>query len=304
MMEVRDRGELSTEGVHPDGAQLDRLPTLEAVDLFLAADRRALDAVAGARAEIAAAVDLVAKRLADGGRLFYAGAGTSGRLAALDAAECPPTFQSDPRQVQALVAGGARALTRAVEGAEDDAGAAAAELRARGLDARDVVLGISAGGTTPFVRGALAFARETGAATVFLACVPRAQCPDEADVSIRVETGPELLAGSTRLKAGTATKLVLNTISTLVMARLGKVYEGLMVDVDTRASAKLVDRGERLVMRLAVVGRERARALLVAAEGQVKLAVLMERAGLDLADVAGARARLASAGGDLRRALG
>lgn len=300
-MSGEDRGHLSTEAVDPASAELDRLSTRDALALFAAADRAAVAAVEACREDLARAVDTVAERLERGGRLLYVGAGTSGRLAVLDAAECPPTFQSNPAQVQAAIAGGEAALVGAVEGAEDDAEAGAAAVRERGIGAGDAVLGITAGGTTPYVHGALAEARRRGAATIFFACVPRSEVPDAADVSIRAVTGPELLAGSTRLKAGTATKLALNALTTLVMTRLGKVHGNLMVDVDTRANRKLVDRGERLVMRLAHVDREEAAELLRRAAGRVKLAVVMHARRLD---APAAEAVLARACGRLREALG
>ena len=295
-----DRGHLSTEGVNPSSMDLDRLSTEEALAVFTAADREAVSAVEGARAELARAVDLVSERLLRGGRLIYVGAGTSGRLAVLDAAECPPTFQSAPEQVQALIAGGAEALVQAVEGAEDDHDQGMADLVATEVEERDAVLGITAGGTTPYVHGALAEARRRGAATIFFACVPTDQVGDDADVSIRVVTGPEVLAGSTRLKAGTATKLALNALSTLVMARLGKVHGNLMVDVDTTANTKLVDRGVRLVMHLADVDREAASRFLAAAGGRAKIAVVMARRGVEAPE---AEALLESASGSLRRVL-
>jgi N-acetylmuramic acid 6-phosphate etherase len=297
---VTDRGHLVTERADPRSAALDTLSTRAALALFAQADREAAAAVAAAHAELAAAVELVAARLAGGGRLVYAGAGTSGRLAVLDAAECPPTFRSAPEQVQAVIAGGPPALRAAVEGAEDDAAQGAADLAARGVGERDAVLGITAGGTTPYVHGALGEARRRGAATLFLACVPRAEVDDDYDVSLRLVCGPELVAGSTRLKAGTATKLALNALSTLVMVRLGKVHGNLMVDVDTSANAKLVDRGERLVMQIARVDRARAAGLLERAGGRVKVAALMGVRGVDAAH---AEARLARAGGMLRVAL-
>jgi N-acetylmuramic acid 6-phosphate etherase len=294
------RGELPTERPNPASRDFDLLSAEEAVAVMQAADREIHAALAREQGAIARAIELVAERLARGGRLFYVGAGTSGRLALLDAVECPPTFHSDPKSVQAIVAGGAAALVGAVEAAEDDERAAGVELAARGLSAADCVLGIAAGGTTPFVHGALRFARERQAACIFLACVPREQVGDDADVSIRVVTGPEVIAGSTRLKAGTVTKLVLNTISTAVFARLGKVHGNLMVDVATGANQKLLERGRRLVAELAGVDPERAAALLTAADGEVKTAVVM--AARRLAAPA-ARAALAEVGGSLRRAL-
>ena len=298
--EVPDRGDLSTERPNPASEELDQLSVQAAVDLFARTDRGALEAVEEARESIAGAVELISKKLARGGRLFYVGAGTSGRLAALDAAECPPTFDSDPRQVQAILAGGEESLTRAVEGAEDDRASARQAIHERAIGPTDVVLGITAGGTTPFVLAALAAAHQAGAKTVLLTCVALEQAETPVDLEIRLPTGPELLAGSTRLKAGTATKLVLNTISTLAMVRLGKVHGNLMVDVRALANRKLIDRGERLVMRLADVDRAAARELLQKANGRVKVAVVMARHRLGPAE---ARGRLEAAGGFLRQAL-
>lgn len=287
-----------TEGVHAASAMLDTLDAAAAFDVFDAADEAVNAAVRAARPAIVAAIELVTARLRAGGRLVYLGAGTSGRLGALDAAECPPTFQSAPEQVQGRLAGGPGALTRAVEGAEDDrvAGRAAAD----DLGPRDVAFGITASGTTPWVHAALERARENGAATVFLACVPFDVAPDAADVSIRVVTGPEVLAGSTRLKAGTATKLVLNRVTTIAFARLGKVHGPWMVDLDTRGNQKLLARGRRIVRELTGVDEAEATRWLERAGGHVKLAVLMQRTGLAADD---ARARLERSGGSLRTAL-
>lgn len=295
------RAHLSTEQRGDASAGFDRLSIADAVALMQSEDRKLHDALEAARTSIAAAIELIVARLQRGGRLIYVGAGTSGRLGVLDAVECPPTFLSDPSQVVGLIAGGEAALTRAVEGAEDDAPAARRDLEALELGADDVVFGISAGGTTPFVHSAIDFARERGAASVFLACVPREQAADRADVSIRVVTGPEVLTGSTRLKAGTATKLVLNTVSTVAMAQLGKLYDNWMVDVDTRTNAKLVDRGARIVASVAGVSRERALELLAAANGRVKTAIVMQRLSCDAAS---AQEKLDAVGGHLRRALG
>lgn len=294
------REDLETEQANERTRGLDRLSIPEAFDLFQAEDEEVARAVARAKPAIVAAIELVASQLEGGGRLLYVGAGTSGRLGVLDAAECPPTFQSDPELVQGVLAGGAPALLSAVEGAEDSREAGSRAMEERRVTARDVVFGISAGGTTPFVHAALALARERGAATIFFACVPASAAPDEADVSIRVLTGPEVLAGSTRLKAGTATKMVLNRVSTLAMVRLGKVHENLMIDVDTRGNAKLRERGIGLVARITGASRPEAHAVLERAGGEVKTACLMALAGLD---AAAARERLASASGHLRRAL-
>ena len=294
------RDHLPTEQVNAGSADLDLLTVSQAFDVMNAEDAGVAASVARAKADIVRAVELVADRLARGGRLFHVGAGTSGRLGVLDAAECPPTFRTDPAQVQGVIAGGSKALVSAVEGAEDDRAAGARDLAERGVGASDVVLGIAAGGTTPYVHGALAHARAAGAATVFLACVPKELVGDEADVSIRVVTGPELIAGSTRLKAGTATKMVLNAVTTLAMTRLGKVHGNLMVDVATLGNAKLRERGIGLVAQLVPCDRKEAEGLLDRAGGSVKLAVVMAQTGSSQAE---ARARLQGAGGVLRRAL-
>jgi N-acetylmuramic acid 6-phosphate etherase len=294
------RDHLPTEQPNSASADLDQLALDAAFDVINDQDAEVAAAVARAKTEIVRAIELVAERLARGGRYFACGAGTSGRLCVLDATECPPTFHTDPERVQGVLAGGADALTRAVEGAEDSRAAGRSALLDRGLAARDVVLAVSAGGTTPFAHGALDAARERGAASIFLACVDREHAPDRADVSIRVITGPEVIAGSTRMKAGTATKLVLNTISTLAMVRLGRVHSNLMVDVNTHGNAKLWQRGIDLVARLSACDRPRAEEFLQRADGRVKVAVIMARRGVD---AAGARARLDDAGGFLRRAL-
>jgi N-acetylmuramic acid 6-phosphate etherase len=293
--------ERTTERADPRSRTLDRLSTAEAFDLFQAADASVAAAVERAKQAIVRAIELVAERLASGGRLFYVGAGTSGRLGVLDAVECPPTFQSPPELVQGVIAGGERALVGAVEGAEDDRAAGARAMDERELGPRDVAFGSASGGTTPFVLAALARARERGAATVFLACVPFAEAPDEADVSIRVVTGPELLAGSTRLKAGTATKLVLNRVTTLAMARLGKLHENLMVDVQAHGNTKLWRRAVGLVERLTGLETSAAHALLERSGGQVKRAVVMHAHGLDAESAA---RHLERCGGFLRAALG
>ena len=289
---------LTTEAENPHSRELDRMSTVEALELFEREDESIHAALRAARDELARAIELVAARLAAGGRLLYVGAGTSGRLGVLDASECPPTFHSDPAQVQGRIAGGPEALLRAVEGAEDSLELGRAAVA--DVTARDVVFGIAASGRTPFVHAALAEARARGAATVMLACVPFAEVPDEADVSIRVVTGPEVLTGSTRLKAGTATKLVLNRVTTLAFARLGKVHGNLMVDLDTRGNAKLRARGERILARLTGLEPADAGRLLGAAEGRVKPAVLMHARALSRAE---AEAELARHGGSLRRAL-
>jgi N-acetylmuramic acid 6-phosphate etherase len=250
------------------------------VDLIAAEDATVPAAVAAARMEIAAALELVEATFRAGGRLFYVGAGTSGRLGILDATECPPTFGTAPEMVQGIIAGGAPAIVRSVEGAEDDPNAAIAEIDARRVEARDTVVGIAASGTTPYVRAALGRAQTHGARTVFVTCSePPAVLRDTCDVCIVVRTGPEVVTGSTRMKAGTATKLVLNTLTTGAMIRLGKTYGNLMVDL--RASnAKLIDRGERIVMEVSGAGREAARAAIQASGGSVRTAIVMAARGV------------------------
>jgi len=294
------REHFDTERPNPASEHLDELSVADAFDVMQSEDALITAAIAAAKPEIVRAIELVAAALASGGRLLYFGAGTSGRLGVLDASECPPTFHSDPSQVVGVIAGGDRALRSPVEGAEDSRDAGANDVDAREVGARDVVFGIAAGGTTPYVHGALARARARGAKTVFFACVPKDQASDDADVSIRVVTGPEVLAGSTRLKAGTATKLVLNRVTTLAMARIGKIHGNLMVDVETRANAKLWQRGIALVARIVGCDRPRAEELLTLADGRVKVASVM---GLAHVDAAQARERLDRAGGFLRRAL-
>jgi len=279
---------------------LDLLSTRDALELFSAADQEAVAAVEAARGDLALAVDHVAEKLRLGGRLVQIGAGTSGRLAVLDASECPPTFCSDPDTLQGVIAGGSKALTQAVEGAEDSRELGVACVDQRELGPGDVLLGISAGGTTPFVHAAIERARQRGATTIFMTCVPSQQVASPADLTIRLLTGPELIAGSTRLKAGSATKLALNALSTLVMVRLGKVHGNLMVDVDTSANLKLVERGTRILMSLLEVPRDEAQRVLSAAGGRVKVAALMGRLNDDREQ---ALARLEACGGSLRRAL-
>ena len=276
-----DRGHLLTEQSNQRSSRLDQLDTLALVELFADEDRRPQEAVAAVAPALAQAVDAVAERLCAGGRLFYLGAGTSGRLGVLDAAECPPTFCSDPQQVQGVLAGGSAALLRSSEGLEDNEAAGRADLEERGFCAQDCLMGIAAGGTTPYVRGGLSFAKSIGALAIAMACVPTEQAPLPCDIDIRLLTGPELLTGSTRMKAGTATKLALNTLSTAVMVRLGKVYGNRMVDV-AASNRKLVDRSLRILRDLAGVERERGLTLLEEAGGSVKLALLMAAAVLSV----------------------
>ena len=293
------RGHLITEQANPHSAALDQLGPGQLVALFCREDLRPQQAVAAAAEALALAIEAVAERLRQRGRLFYVGAGTSGRLGVLDAVECPPTFCSDPDQVQAVLAGGEAALLRSSEGLEDEGDGALAELERRGFCGNDALVGIAAGGTTPFVLGALAHANHLGALTIAMACVPASQAPMPASIDIRLITGPELLTGSTRLKAGTATKMALNILSTGVMVRLGKVYGNRMVDVSV-SNAKLRDRAERIISDLAGVDGAAAAMLLTGAGGSVKRALLMARRQLS---AQAAAAALEAVDGNLRRAL-
>ncbi|MEI6828707.1 MAG: N-acetylmuramic acid 6-phosphate etherase [Synechococcaceae cyanobacterium ELA445] len=294
-----DRGHLLTEQANPASAELDQLSTAALVDLFCREDLRAQEAVAAAAPELANAVEAISARLRHGGRLFYIGAGTSGRLGVLDAAECPPTFCSPPEMVQGVLAGGAPALLRSSEGLEDLRESGRADLQQRNFGAGDALVGIAAGGTTPYVLGALDLAQEIGALAIAMACVPADQAPMPAAIDIRLLTGPELVTGSTRLKAGTATKMALNILSTGVMVRLGKVYGNRMVDVAV-TNSKLEDRALRILRDLAGVERDQGRELLLRSGGSVKRSLLMALRQLESEE---AGALLQTCGGDLRRAL-
>jgi N-acetylmuramic acid 6-phosphate etherase len=268
-----------TEEANPGSVGLDLLETRTLVELIVADQHAAVGAVLAQADAIARAVDAIADRLERGGRLHYVGAGTSGRLATLDAAEMPPTFGTPPELVRAQIAGGHPALVRAVEGAEDDAEAGRAAVSDL-VNAGDVVTGISASGSAAFVVAAIDRAKEIGALTIALTSVADSPLVRAAEMPVVLETGAEVLAGSTRLKAGTAQKIALNAISTAVMVRLGKVYDNLMVDV-VASNRKLRARALRLVERLAQVDRDRASQLLEGATGRVKVAIVMERCGLD-----------------------
>jgi N-acetylmuramic acid 6-phosphate etherase len=293
------RGHLLTEQANPRSTQLDALSTAELVELFCDEDRRPQEAVAAAAPALTQAIEAISDRLARGGRLFYLGAGTSGRLGVLDAAECPPTFCSPPELVQGVLAGGAPALLRSSEGLEDLRDAGRDDLVARGFQAGDALVGIAAGGTTPYVHGGLSHARQLGALAIAMACVPSDQVAMPCDIDIRLITGPELLAGSTRLKAGTATKMALNILSTGVMVRLGKVYGNRMVDVAV-TNSKLEDRALRMLQDLGGMDRSQARQWLERSGGSVKLALLMAAGGISASD---AKNRLHRCQGQLRRAM-
>jgi N-acetylmuramic acid 6-phosphate etherase len=264
---------LTTEAFRPELADIDRLPTLEIARIMNGEDASVPAAVASRLPEIAAAIDAVADRMSRGGRLIYAGAGTAGRLGVLDASECPPTFNTDPAQVVGLIAGGPDAMVTSVEGAEDSADLARADLDALALTTDDTVVGISASGRTPYAIGAVEHARGQGALTIGLACNPGSALASAADHGIEIVVGPELLTGSTRLKAGTAQKLVLNMLSTITMIRLGKTYGNLMVDVRA-TNDKLRARSHRIVALATGATDEEIDTALTAAHGEVKTAIL------------------------------
>ncbi|MFF9636466.1 N-acetylmuramic acid 6-phosphate etherase [Streptomyces bacillaris] len=290
---------LATEAFRPELAEIDRLSTAEIARLMNGEDATVPAAVAERLPEIAAAIDAAAERMARGGRLIYAGAGTAGRLGVLDASECPPTFNTDPSEVVGLIAGGPSAMVKAVEGAEDSKELAAADLDALKLTADDTVVGISASGRTPYAIGAVEHARAQGALTVGLSCNAGSALAAAAEHGLEIVTGPELLTGSTRLKAGTAQKLVLNMISTITMIRLGKTYGNLMVDV--RASNEKLRARSRHIVSLATGASDaEIEAALAATDGEVKHAILVI---LGRVDAATAAERLAESDGHLRKAL-
>jgi N-acetylmuramic acid 6-phosphate etherase len=276
---------LLTEQLHPASRQIDQLPSQGILEVMNAADAAVSGAVASEIPRIARAVDAIAAALAGGGRLTYLGAGTSGRLGILDAAECPPTFNVSPNLVRGIIAGGERALTSAVEGCEDDPDAGARDLIASGFGRGDVLVGISASGRTPYVLGAVAKAREVGAITCGVSCTPDSELSRAVDFPIEPLPGPEILTGSTRLRAGTATKLVLNMISTAVMIRLGHVYGNLMVNVQP-TNRKLEDRARRIIRQATGVPPERAAELLEASGRSVRVAIVMEKKGVSREEAA------------------
>jgi len=279
-MKDLQRGYLLTEQANPNSENLDQRSPLELVDLFIQEDAKTIAAISEAREELAETITRTATAMRQGGRLFYIGAGTSGRLGVLDAAECPPTFCTPPEQVQGIIAGGAGALVRSSEDLEDRPEDGASAIAHHQITAQDVVIGITAGGTTPYVHGALQASRQRGATTVFIACVPKDQVSADVDIDVRLLVGAEILAGSTRLKAGTVTKLALNIISTGTMVQLGKVYGNRMVDVAV-TNTKLHDRALRILCDLTELTREDAGFLLERSDRNVKLALLMHWTGLE-----------------------
>ncbi|WP_373062606.1 N-acetylmuramic acid 6-phosphate etherase [Gemmatimonas sp.] len=289
-----------TERRNPRTVDIDLASPRAIVDLINAADQEVADAVATQREPIADSIALIEAAFRSGRRLLYVGAGTSGRLGVLDASECPPTFGTDPAMVVGIIAGGDRALRNPIEGAEDDPAAGASVMDEHQVQSGDVVCGIAASGTTPFVRGALTRARELGARTLLIACTePPEAMRVVADICILPVVGPEVLTGSTRLKAGTATKLVCNMLTTGAMIRIGKSYGNLMVDLRA-TNVKLQDRAERIVMEVTALTREAARALLVRADGGVKLALVMQALNVDAET---ARRRLEEGQGVVRRVV-
>jgi N-acetylmuramic acid 6-phosphate etherase len=277
---TQDRGHLLTEQHNAQSRHIDRMNIGDSFDVISNEDQMVAAAVRRAKPQICEAIQCVVRAFERDGRLFYVGAGTSGRLGVIDAAECPPTFMTPPHIVQGIIAGGDQALRQSVEGAEDSADDATTAIAQREVGATDVVMGIATGGTTPFVHAALAEAKRRGAKTIFFACVPEQARDDDADISIRVLTGPEVITGSTRMKAGTATKMVLNMITTISMIQMGKVFGNLMVDLNSDACAKLQDRALRIVQ--AATGRSRldAEQLLRRAE-DVKTAIVMHFKNVD-----------------------
>ena len=296
---MKDRSKLITEQRNQNTHDIDCKSTLEVVDIINAEDSIVINAVHNERQNIARAVDLIVESFQKGGRLFYFGAGTSGRLGVLDASECPPTFGTSPELVRGIIAGGIDALTRSIEGAEDrhvDGEQAIAE---NSVNGNDIVVGIATGGTTPFVHGALAQANRLNATTVFLCCNPDISPAESVDVIIRPITGPEVITGSTRMKAGTATKLILNTLTTASMIKMGKVYENLMVDLQVN-NVKLKDRAERMLISVTDLDRNAAGRLLDEAKGNVKTAIIMQKLQIDYND---ARKKLDAYEGFVRKVL-
>jgi len=291
--------DLLTERVNPASEGIDALPAARILEIINAEDQQVAGAVAREIPAIGRVVEAIVEAIGRGGRLFYIGAGTSGRLGVLDAAECPPTFSASPNLVAGIMAGGEAALARATETSEDDPELGARDLRERGFSARDVLIGIAASGRTPYVLGAVAEGRRLGAVTVGISCTPDSQLARAVDIAITPLTGPEIIAGSTRMKAGTATKLVLNMISTAVFIRLGYVYGNLMVNVQPKNS-KLADRARRIIAQAGGVSYDAAGELLTAAGNSVRTAIVMAKAGVDRE---AAERLLAASGGRVSEAL-
>ncbi len=298
-MEIKDRSQLITEQRNPRTLTIDNKTTIEIIDSINGEDARVFTAVHREREHIARAVDLIVDALKEGGRLIYVGAGTSGRLGILDAAECPPTFGTDPAMIIGIIAGGEKAMFQAVEGAEDSSDNGARDIQQKEVNNRDIVVGITTGGTTPYVIGALLEAKKRNARTIFFCCNPETTPNFEVDVTIRPIVGPEVITGSTRMKAGTVTKLVLNMLTTTAMIKTGKVYENLMVDLRA-TNVKLTDRALRIIVTVTGISRNEAKKVLDAAYGNAKVAIVMQKLGLDYAE---AKKRLDENGGFVRKVL-
>jgi N-acetylmuramic acid 6-phosphate etherase len=290
---------LLTEQPNPASASIDSLPTEEALRIINAEDQKIAAAVEREIPAIARAVDLIVAAFERGGRLFYIGAGTSGRLGVLDASEIPPTFSAPPEMVQGIIAGGEGALSHATETTEDDPAIGVLDLKARGFTGNDVLVGIAASGRTPYVLGAIEEARRLGAATIGISCTPDSELTRAVDIAVAPLVGPEVVAGSTRMKAGTAQKLVLNMLSTGAFVRLGFVYGNLMVNVQPK-NRKLVERAQRIIVQATGVSGERAAELLTGSGNSVRTAIVMAKAGVDREE---AERRLAAAGGRVSKAL-
>ena len=291
--------QLLTEERNPDSMHIDEMSVREILELMNSEDKKVASSVQKELPYIEKAVQIVVESLSHGGRVFYVGAGTSGRLGVLDAAECPPTFSSPPEMVQGIIAGGPEALNRSMEGAEDDSEAAGIELSKRGLANKDVVVGIAASRRTPYVVGAIDHAKKIGAKTIYVSCNPRAQMNIPVDVSICPTPGPEVVTGSTRMKAATAQKMILNMISTTTMVRMGKVYENLMVDLQVK-SQKLEERSKRILTVLTDASYQEASQYLDRAKGNLKAAIVMIKTGEDSSSVSD---KLKKAGGNVKKAI-
>lgn len=294
-----DMDHLTTEQNNPESVAIDQMDPIQIAMLMNREDLKVVAAVERVLPEIARAIETVTERVQAGGRLIYIGAGTSGRLGVLDASECPPTFNTPPALVVGLIAGGHRALTNAIEGAEDNRQAGEEDLRGVEVDAKDVVCGIATSGRTPYVLGGLAYAQSLGAATLGVTCNEVSELTEVSDVLIAPVVGPEILSGSTRLKAGTATKMVLNMISTGTMIRIGKTYGNWMVDLRA-TNVKLKDRSIRIVSGITGLDRQRAESLLARCDGEVKTAIVSQALGVEKIE---AQERLKAAAGRLRTAI-
>ncbi|MBE7444857.1 MAG: N-acetylmuramic acid 6-phosphate etherase [Planctomycetia bacterium] len=299
IMETRDRSQLLTEQRNPNTFTIDCKTTLEIIDIINAGDASVFAAVSGEREPIAKAADMIVDVFKEGGRLIYVGAGTSGRLGILDAAECPPTYGTDPKMIIGIIAGGKDAVFRSAEGAEDFPENGAKDIQQAEVNHRDVVMGITTGGTTPYVMGALFEAKKRNAKTIFLCCNRETMPLFDVDIIIRPIVGPEVITGSTRMKAGTATKLILNMLTTTTMIKVGKVYENLMVDLRA-TNVKLTDRAERIIMTVTGISQGDAKILLKSAFGNAKVAIVMQKLGIDYTE---AKKRLDMHSGFVRKVL-